>query len=82
MRSVCSRLADTGALLDATKVYEYTKNDRRQYGVIAQEAQDVVPIMVHEGDDGMLGVEMIGYVPLLIAEIKALRARVAALEAA
>ena len=82
LKSDIQELADTGALLDATKVYEYTKNDRRQYGVIAQEAQDVVPIMVHEGDDGMLGVEMIGYVPLLIAEIKALRARVAALEAA
>ena len=82
LKSDIQELGETGALLDATKVYEYTKNDRRQYGVIAQEAQDVVPIMVHEGDDGMLGVEMIGYVPLLIAEIKALRARVAALEAA
>jgi len=80
LKTDIEELGETGTLLDDTKVYEYTKNGRRQYGVIAQEAQDVVPIMVHEGDDGMLGVEMMGYVPLLIAEIKALRARVAALE--
>ena len=75
-------LIETGGIIDATDVYEYTKDGRRQFGVIAQEAQKVVPAMVHEGEDSMLSVEMMGYVPLLIAEVKALRARLAEVESA
>jgi len=54
----------------------------RQWGVIAQEVQEIAPLLVSEREDGFLGVDMTGYVPHLIAEMRALRARVAVLEAA
>ncbi|WP_332625137.1 shufflon system plasmid conjugative transfer pilus tip adhesin PilV [Brevundimonas sp.] len=73
-------------IIDQTKVYEFTKGGRRQLGVIAQEAQQVVPVLVSEGGemhtDGtpLLTVDMTGYIPILIEEVKGLRGRVAELE--
>jgi len=80
-------LAGAAEIIDATNVYEFTKAGRRQYGVIAQEAQEVAPILVSEGadlhpedGDAILSVDLTGYIPVLIDEVKALRQRVASLE--
>ncbi len=80
-------LKGAAEIIDATNVYEFTKAGRRQYGVIAQEAREVAPILVSEGadlhpEDGdpILAVDLTGYIPLLIDEVKALRQRVSSLE--
>jgi hypothetical protein len=75
---------NSGALLDATEVWHFNwiKDGREDYGVIAQHAQAVVPEAVtHDvGTDGWF-VDYAKYVAILVAEVKLLRARVAALEA-
>jgi hypothetical protein len=80
---------DAGNIIDATNVYDFKwkSTDERAYGVIAQQAIDVYPLAVThmqvetaEGDNDFWGVDYSKYVPVLLQEIKALRARVAALE--
>jgi hypothetical protein len=80
---------DAGNIIDATNVYDFKwkSTDERAYGVIAQQAIDVYPLAVThmqvetaEGENDFWGVDYSKYVPVLLQEIKALRARVAALE--
>jgi hypothetical protein len=78
---------DAGNIVDQTNVYDFKwkSSGERAYGVIAQQAIDVYPTAVtHSKQDGMeddfWGVDYSKYVPVLLQEIKALRARVAALE--
>ncbi|WP_433949992.1 tail fiber domain-containing protein [Brevundimonas bullata] len=79
-------LAQASEIIDATNVYEFTKGGRRMFGMIAQEAREVAPILVSEGadihDDGdaILSLDQTGYIPVLIAEVRSLRQRVAQLE--
>jgi len=79
---------DAGSIIDETKVYDFAwkSTGDRSYGVIAQQAVDVYPLAVThmqmpeaEGGD-YWGVDYSKYVPVLLQELKALRARVAALE--
>lgn len=75
---------DTGAMFDALRVRQFdwrVDGSHQRAGLIAQEAALIAPEMVCEGADGMLGVDYSKLVPFLIAEIKSLRARIAALEA-
>jgi endosialidase-like protein len=86
-------LSDSGTLIDALNVYRFTwKADGAQgAGVIAQEAFEVYPLAISKGDDAeevdtqdvksVWGADYSKFVPLLLAEVKALRTRVAALEA-
>jgi hypothetical protein len=79
---------DAGNIIDATEVYDFAwkKTGERSYGVIAQQAIDVYPnavthMEVAEAEGGEFwGVDYSKYVPVLLQELKALRARVAALE--
>jgi hypothetical protein len=86
---------DAGNIIDNTEVYNFKwkASDERAYGVIAQQAIEVYPTAVThhklpvtaEGkeagaDDEFWGVDYSKYVPVLLQELKALRARVAALE--
>jgi len=79
-------LAQASDIIDRTNVYEFTKGGRRMFGMIAQEAREVAPILVsegadtHEDGDAILSLDQTGYIPLLIAEVQALRQRVAQLE--
>jgi hypothetical protein len=76
---------DAGPLIDATTVYDFKWKDIdvRGHGVIAQDANEIFPEAVfHDGAADTWGVDYSKYVPLLLQEVKALRARVAALEAA
>jgi hypothetical protein len=81
---------DAGRIVDDTNIYSFSwKNmergapGSRGYGVIAQEAVEVYPdaITYLENED-WYGVDYSKYVPVLLQELKALRARVAALEGA
>lgn len=80
-------LDEASRIIDETNVYEFTKGGRRMFGMIAQEAQEVAPILVsegadlHEDGDAILSLDQTGYIPLLLAEVRSLRQRVAELEA-
>jgi hypothetical protein len=76
---------DAGPILDATEVYHFKwiNSDVWAYGVMAQEAQVVFPDAVtYDAGHDAYGVDYSKYTPLLLQEIKDLRARVAALEGA
>ncbi|WP_406853352.1 tail fiber domain-containing protein [Brevundimonas sp. BH3] len=79
-------IKNTGSIIDQTAVYEFTKAGKRQLGVIAQEAQEIVPVLVSEGGelhtDGtpLLTVDMTGYIPIMLQEMKSMRNRLAELE--
>lgn len=51
-------------------------SDRERFGFIAQEVQKYFPQLVVEDPDGMLGVDYIGFIPLLVDAIKDLSATV------
>lgn len=75
---------DAGPIIDQTKVYDFAwrASGERAHGVIAQEAIQVFPEAVtHVEHADVWAVDYSKYVPLLLQEIKDLRARVAALEA-
>jgi hypothetical protein len=83
------RAFDPGAIIDATNTYLYDwKSGGTGYGVKAQEAhgvfQDAItPGSGEPGDDDFVpwSVDYSKYVPILLAEVKALRSRVSELEA-
>jgi hypothetical protein len=72
---------DAGNIVDDTKVYDFKwkSTGERAYGVIAQQAIEVYPTAVVNTDD-QWAIDYSKYVPVLLQELKALRARVAALE--
>jgi len=75
-------LRDSGELVDALTGYRFKFNDteRAAVGLIAQEVKQVLPELVYEQADGFLAVAYGPLVAVLLEEVKALRARVAALE--
>ena len=74
---------DAGNIVDNTNVYDFAwkATGERSYGVIAQQANEVYPTAVHhdKASDNW-GIDYSKYVPVLLQELKALRARVAELE--
>ena len=83
-----ARSFDPGPIIDDTEVYNFawletqtSDPGKRSYGVMAQEANEVFPDAVTYIDhEDWWGVDYSKYVPLLLQELKTLRARVAALE--
>jgi hypothetical protein len=74
---------DAGRIIDATEVYNFKwkATGERSYGVSAQQANEVYPQAVtHNEIEDAWGIDYSKYVPLLLQELKALRARVAGLE--
>jgi hypothetical protein len=75
---------DAGNIIDNTNVYDFAwkSTGERSYGVIAQEAVNVyaAPTLHDEKEDRWF-IDYSKYVPVMLQELKALRARVAALEA-
>jgi hypothetical protein len=83
---------DSGPIIDATEVYDFKWKDPvagspvvvtrpRSMGVIAQQAVTVFPqAITYDEESDYWGVDYSKYVPLLLQELKTLRARVAALE--
>jgi hypothetical protein len=75
---------DAGHIVDDTNVYDFAwkSTGERSYGVIAQQANTVYPAAVdYNKEHDRWGVDYSKYVPVILQELKALRARVAALEA-
>jgi hypothetical protein len=75
---------DAGAIIDATNVYNFewkSAPGERSYGVLAQQAVEIYPAAVTHGEkENWWGVDYSKYVPVLLNELKAVRARLAALE--
>ncbi len=74
---------DAGSIIDDTEVYDFKWKglDERAYGVVAQQAVEVYPLAVtHNEESDWWGVDYSKYVPVILQELKALRARVAELE--
>lgn len=77
--------ADAGALVDALQVRQFDwkeTGNHLDYGFVAQELHTVVPhaVTVPEDSAAMWSVDYSKLVPMLVKEVQALRARVAALE--
>jgi hypothetical protein len=74
---------DAGNIVDDTNVYDFAwkSTGERSYGIIAQQANEVYPSAVNynKAEDAW-GIDYSKYVPVLLQELKALRARVATLE--
>jgi len=91
-KDILGPVADPGATIDALKVYEGRMKGATQSRpmLVAHEAQEHAPYAVsgvkdEVNDDGtpkFQQIDVSSLVPLLLAEIQSLRARVAALEAA
>ena len=66
--------------------YEFDWNDNQDnykghdYGVVAQEVQEIFPELVSERDGGYLGVKYEKLVPVLIESVKELKERVEEIE--
>jgi hypothetical protein len=75
---------DESFVIDGVRPVEYYVNDRKEknYGVIADELQQVYPCLVTGEKDGeqLQSVNYIGIIPLLINEIKNLKKAVKALQ--
>jgi hypothetical protein len=74
---------DSGAILDGLSFGEFTwlKNGAIGHGVLAQDAEKVYPEAISQDGDGFYVADYSKFVPILAAELKALRKRVADLEA-
>jgi hypothetical protein len=78
--------APASALIDSLQVRQFdwkSDNSHQRYGFVAQELVTVAPEAVYQPADSeeMMAVDYSKLVPMLVKEIQALRARVAALEA-
>ena len=74
---------EAGHIIDDTMVYDFKwkDTDERAYGVVAQEAKDVYDTPVfYSPDTDRWFIDYSKYVPVILQELKALRARVAQLE--
>ena len=77
---------DTNNIIDCINSYEFEWNDKAErkgkgLGFLAQEVKEVLPHAVKENSNGYLGVDYIQFIPVLLKEIKDLKARVKELEA-
>jgi hypothetical protein len=75
---------DSGAMIDAieTHAFRWKSTGERAYGVIAQDAAKVLPQACHHDPrSDQWGTDYSKFVPILLAELKAVRARLAELEA-
>ncbi|MDT7836450.1 tail fiber domain-containing protein [Aquabacterium sp. OR-4] len=86
LKTSITAAGEAGATLDAVQVRRFhwrADGALTRWGFVAQELVQVLPEAVHQpiNPDEMMGVDYSKLVPLLVAEVQALRRRVAALEA-
>jgi hypothetical protein len=81
LKSNVRQLEDGLALATSLRGVRFEKDGEEQIGVIAQEVREVVPEVVRESEDGMLGVDYSRLTAVLIEAVKTLTGRVADLEA-
>ncbi|MCC7331265.1 MAG: tail fiber domain-containing protein [Flavobacteriales bacterium] len=46
------------------------EDNRKHFGFIAQEVKEIFPELVYEDDERYLGIDYIGFIPILIEQIK------------
>ena len=80
LKSEVETIANALALVSALRGVRFTMDGSRQIGVVAQEAEPVLPEVVRVGEAGQLSVAYGNITGLLIEAVKELAARVAALE--
>lgn len=73
-------LAKINTLTPATFTWKNDETNTPQVGLIAQEVQQVLPEVVSDNGEGVLGVRYAEVIPLLVAAIQELTARLEALE--
>jgi hypothetical protein len=61
--------------------FDYIKGDKKQTGFIAQEAREVLPDIVTEGPDGMLGMKTESIIPYLVKAMQEQQKEIEALKA-
>lgn len=66
-----------GEITKATSTNVGNFDDRIHYGFIAQEVKEIFPNLVVEDEDGMLGIDYTGFIPVMVDAIKELQATVA-----
>lgn len=74
---------DAGPMIDALETWDFRwrKTGKRTYGIFAQDAIKIVPqACMHDPERDQWFTDYSKFVPILLAEMKALRARVAELE--
>ena len=69
------------SLSNGGKMQAKGASDRLRYGFIAQEIKELFPDLVVTDADGTMGVDYIGFIPLLVNEVKSLRAEIEVLKA-
>ena len=76
---------DTNNIIESINSYEFDWNNKadregKGFGFIAQEVKEVLPHVIKESNNGYLGIDYIQFIPVLLKEIKDLKARVNELE--
>ncbi|MDP2937779.1 MAG: tail fiber domain-containing protein, partial [Candidatus Omnitrophota bacterium] len=61
--------------------FDYINGDKKQVGFIAQEVQEILPDIVTEGTDGMLGMKTDSIIPYLVKAIQEQQKEIEALKA-
>lgn len=67
---------DTSTTTEAESIYI----NKTHYGFIAQDVQQILPELVYEREDGILGIDYIGFIPIIIETIKQQNAKINNLE--
>lgn len=65
--------ADSEESADGAMLPAFEPDRRTRYGLIAQEVQEIFPELVIEDENGMLGIDYTGLIPLLISTVQDLR---------
>lgn len=74
-RRLKDQIEDITSALSKVKAIQgkkYVKGGEVEYGVIAQDIQEILPDLVKEDDNEMLGVAYLGLIPILIEAVKEL----------
>ena len=81
LKSNIQTLTNAVQTVENLRGVSYLRNDRPEIGVIAQEVEKVLPMLVHENEEGYKSVAYGNMVGLLIEAVKELSAEVKALKA-
>lgn len=77
-----SSASDTAGTIPDIKTISKTEEDfykRRHTGFLAQDVQKIYPHLVYENEEGLLGIDYTGMIPILVAALKEQQAEIDAL---
>lgn len=72
-------LARVRGIESADSISPTPADSRTRYGFLAQEVRKVLPELVVEDENGVMGIDYIGFIPLLVDVVKAQNEEIAAL---